>query len=1190
MRLLALDLLRWGPFSDLHLDFSSPPRALHIIVGSNEAGKSTTLRAITGLFFGIPERTSDDHRHKKDELRIGARIAAEDATELNFIRRKGRKNTLKDLHDQPIDEERLRRFLGNVEEGQFKMMFGLSHERLVEGGHALVQGKGDLGESLFGAGLGQAGMSALLQKLGKRADEIFTPQARTRKLNQAITKYKKAKDDQKEASQSLRAWDDLNKDKHNLETRRQTLSNELDTLAREQRRLFRVKRALRPIAERAEILATLEQRQHDVLLPESTAEDRRAVENVLREAEPRQEQLAADIAEIEAKIAALSIPEKLLDKATSVRQLAEDLGIHRKGLAEAAQVRTALDHITDDIRAKCKRLQRDPLEFLEGKDTSALVSIALEKRVRSLIKQRVEIDARIREATKTAAASEEKWTAEQRRGQTLPPSTPTERLLQALDAARREGDLDKRIRERVKEAEQLGNRVRARYAALELYGFPFERIGNLPMPSRETIERFEREINTKEDELRTNQRILEERRRSLSKLAADITLATRGGDVPTMVDLDTARSVRNAAWTAVRRGLFSQPSVETTSEVATFRSSSIMHGFEALSDYEAAVRKADEIADRLFREADRVARISELSLQKEHLEREVADIESRRTVVQDERNAVWTRWAEAWQPSSIRPASPAEMKDFLSVYGQLVDEMLRWRDIESILAEDRNRAADHAQVLAILLAETSPSEGLARLVERATAVCEREARAQKERDAHNRDLQRAALEVEERRRLADREKAEIEHWSTLWEKALVEMVLPLDTAPVEVEEMLTIFSEIGKLVHDAQDKRRRLANIERDEVSFRERTIEIAQPAADLLETTTIERIAAAIVDDFRAAERDATLRRGLEAQLEDKRRELVEVGLRRRAAQSEIEALCTTARVASPAELPRAEERSKEIREMRATLESLDRQLLDLGEGLGIDALVAECQGWSGDTVTERLKDIQDKLATAAEQKTKADQDLGGLVQRLALVDGSARAAEAAEEAEQHLASMGLLVEEYARAKLAYRLLDDEIKQYREKNQGPIIRRASELFEKLTLGSFVAIRGDNEGEEGKPILECVRPSGSLVTVEGLSDGSRDQLFLALRIASLERHFDNNEPIPFILDDILVNFDDARSRSSLDVLGELSRKTQVLFFTHHARVVELARDVVPPNMLCVHDLNELAKSSRHIGAEDATIR
>jgi len=955
---------------------------------------------------------------------------------------------------------------------------------------------------------------------------------------------------------------------------------QLDQLTREQRRLLRVKRALRPIAERAEVLADLERRRDDVVLPDSAAEDRRAAEKVIREAGPRQDQLTAELAEIEAHIAKLVIPEKLLEQATSVRQLAEDLGSYRKARHEAAQLQTALKDIEDQVRSLCKRLKREPTDVLAGKDPGTTLSVALEKRVKGLIKQRLEMDARIREAMKTFHAAEEKLAQEKRRGETLPLPVPTERLTIALEAARREGDLDKRIRERSKDTEQLGQRVRAKFVSLEECGLAFERIGALPIPSAETVKRFERELQSKDEDLRTIERVLGERRQSLSKLTGDLALASRGGDVPTAADLDAARTARNTAWTTLRRTLFESAPVESSNEVAAFRDSSLMQRFEALSAYEAAMRRADEIADRLFREADRVARIAELSLQKEHLDREIVDLERRRAALLDEQEQVRARWVETWQSSGIKPLSPAEMKDFLVVYGQLVDDLLRWRDAEAALAADRNRAAEHAEALAASLVDASASEGLARLVERAAGVCDREARAQKDRDAHVRDLDRAALEVEEKRRVVDREKAEIAHWATLWEKALVEMALPLETTPPEVEEMLGLLAELGKRVQDIQDKRRRLAVIEQDEASFRKQTLEMAARWEDAALDVTIDVLAAALVDRVHAAQQDDAKRKALRKQLEDKRRELSELGLRRKAAENEIEAFCFMAHVSAAVDLPQAEERSKKVRELRVSLATLERQILDLGEGIPLEALVAECEGLTVDQVTEQLAAIQEKMTAVSEAKAKADQDLGGAMQRLALVDGSARAAEAAEEAEQHLATMAMLVEEYARAKLAHRLLEDEIKRHREKNQGPIIRRASQLFERLSLGSFTGIRGDNEGDEGKPVLECVRPGGTSVTVEGLSDGSRDQLFLALRIASLERHFDNNEPIPFILDDILVNFDDARSRASLEVLAELSQKTQVLFFTHHARVAELAREAVSSSFLCVHDLDELGKAAR----------
>ncbi len=87
-----------------------------------------------------------------------------------------------------------------------------------------------------------------------------------------------------------------------------------------------------------------------------------------------------------------------------------------------------------------------------------------------------------------------------------------------------------------------------------------------------------------------------------------------------------------------------------------------------------------------------------------------------------------------------------------------------------------------------------------------------------------------------------------------------------------------------------------------------------------------------------------------------------------------------------------------------------------------------------------------------------------------------------------------------------------------------------------------------------------------------MSDGTRDQLYLSLRLASLEKYLETSEPMPFVVDDILVNFDDLRAAATLGALAELSKKTQVLFFTHHGRLVELAHEVAEEGQVRVINL------------------
>ena len=132
MRIQQLHLSAFGTFTDKHLDFSQP-QGLHIIYGANESGKSTTLRALLALLFGMPERTSDAYLHSNDQLRIGAILRqSSGGQEWQCYRRKGRKNTLLDQQNTPLDDGLIQELLGGISQEQFTALFCLDHERLVK--------------------------------------------------------------------------------------------------------------------------------------------------------------------------------------------------------------------------------------------------------------------------------------------------------------------------------------------------------------------------------------------------------------------------------------------------------------------------------------------------------------------------------------------------------------------------------------------------------------------------------------------------------------------------------------------------------------------------------------------------------------------------------------------------------------------------------------------------------------------------------------------------------------------------------------------------------------------------------------------------------------------------------------------------------------------------------------------------
>jgi uncharacterized protein YhaN len=157
-----------------------------------------------------------------------------------------------------------------------------------------------------------------------------------------------------------------------------------------------------------------------------------------------------------------------------------------------------------------------------------------------------------------------------------------------------------------------------------------------------------------------------------------------------------------------------------------------------------------------------------------------------------------------------------------------------------------------------------------------------------------------------------------------------------------------------------------------------------------------------------------------------------------------------------------------------------------------------------------------------------------------------------------------------YLRLRLATAFLRDQIEQFRRRNQGPLLRRAGEIFAAVTRRSFETL-GTGFADDDAPVLVGIR-NGAEIGVDGMSEGTRDQLYLALRLAAIERHGESHEPMPVILDDLLVTFDDDRASAVLPILRDLGTRTQVFLFTHHRHLVELAKAALPDGAVHYHEL------------------
>ena len=190
MRVDRLELAAYGPFTNVSIEFAREI-GLHVVFGPNEAGKSSALRAVSDLLFGVPTQTPDNFLHAYDALRIRAAISARDGRTLDFVRRKGRSGSdLLDASGRALARDVLVPFLGSAERDFFERSFGLDPRRLAAGAMDLLQSGGDVGRAVLQATSGLSGLSARLVAIEAAAGELFKERGKTQPINAALSKLK----------------------------------------------------------------------------------------------------------------------------------------------------------------------------------------------------------------------------------------------------------------------------------------------------------------------------------------------------------------------------------------------------------------------------------------------------------------------------------------------------------------------------------------------------------------------------------------------------------------------------------------------------------------------------------------------------------------------------------------------------------------------------------------------------------------------------------------------------------------------------------------------------------------------------------------------------------------------------------------------------------------------------------------
>jgi len=599
------------------------------------------------------------------------------------------------------------------------------------------------------------------------------------------------------------------------------------------------------------------------------------------------------------------------------------------------------------------------------------------------------------------------------------------------------------------------------------------------------------------------------------------------------------------------------------------------HSAEGLAaSHEAQVARADAIADRMFSEHERVARRAALRAEQargaEAAEAGELELEAARA-----REAELERaWRGAWAPAGLEPLPPREMRSWAQRQRRLVELLVACDELrrQAALLEGEIERHHRACWSALEALGESPRDraiGVGDLLERAERCAAAIDAVERKRARHDEALAEALQEQREREQELGRVERDQDRWRVEWREALAPLQLEPDASPEEASTALQSLEGIFRKRTELAGLIERIEHIDRDTRDFEAFLDELLRDTeVRLPERSALER-SAMLLERLGEAREARAQRRTLEKRIREIDEERDDQQALVRAADGELAALMQRADCEALPDLERAEERSDEARRLAAQLADVEQRLRRAARP--VEELAALAADADAEKLALELEQLRAEIEGNESQMAKWSENVGMLRSALAAMDGGAAAAEEAFAAEQALAKVGSLVGDYARLRLAHLVLAREMQRYGAEHQGPVLARASELFTRMTRGSFAGVTSDF-GSDDEMLILCERPQGLRLRVEQLSDGARDQLYLSLRLAALEHHLDRSEPIPLIVDDVLVSFDDPRASATFELLAELSRRTQILFFTHHERLVELARAAIPESQLVVHTL------------------
>jgi uncharacterized protein YhaN len=629
------------------------------------------------------------------------------------------------------------------------------------------------------------------------------------------------------------------------------------------------------------------------------------------------------------------------------------------------------------------------------------------------------------------------------------------------------------------------------------------------------------------------------------------------GRVPSEDDLKAQRAWREKGWSLIRRAWLHGEDIQV--EAGEYAPDLSLD-----QAYEQAVQAADHIADRLRWESSRVHEKARLEAEMAQIQEQWSELKQAKSDLSARWEDLKLRWGQAWAASDIEPNTPEVMSEWqarVSQWRVTARQIVDNKAVTAQLEEKRSTVRrDLEKALQDFQTALPPGPTLAPVLKAAQKI-----REDLERTAHERKTLIKAIsglekDLEQAGKRAEHAEQDLTAWKEQWQISLLRLGLPATETPEGVAEFFDQLDTCLQHMQRSAGYAQRIQGIDQDGEELKHEVHTLLQRVAPELIDLPLDQAVESLNGLMKRHQANKTTLDNCQESIQSTEGEIQEAENDKSHAHAQLQELCTLAGCENFDHLQEVEHKWLRFKELQSVVHTEKTALQEIAPKHSLDKLMEEVDAADPDSLQVSMQEIKEQLQELEEQLDEQNKAVGQLRHEFAGMDGSDEAARKAEEAEEVLAQIRRHAEGYTRLRLAVKVLEQAIERYRAENQDPVLALAGQYFRDLTKGSFQSLRPDVD-DKGEQIIVGLRGDEARVQVDGMSAGTRDQLYLALRLASLEHRLDKSEPMPFIVDDILVNFDEERIRAALQAMARLGKKNQVLLFSHHRQVADAVQEL-----------------------------